>query len=61
MTTAMKLIEQGMQQGLQQGEYRKAVEAAKAMYSEGFNIDVIAKITGLSKEEINKVVRLARQ
>ncbi|MEW6608990.1 MAG: Rpn family recombination-promoting nuclease/putative transposase [bacterium] len=65
MTTAMKLIEQGMQQGmqqgLQQGEYRKAVEAAKAMYSEGFNIDVIAKITGLSKEEINKVVRLVRQ
>ncbi|MEW6095119.1 MAG: transposase, partial [bacterium] len=64
MTTAMKLMEQGlqqglqqgMQQGLQQGEYRKAVETAKAMYLEGFNIEVIAKITGLSKEEIEKSI-----
>ena len=45
----------GIRQGLQQGSYRKALETAKLMRSENLGIDLIAKITGLSCEEIEKL------
>jgi len=41
--------------GIRQGSYRKALETAKLMRSENLGIDLIAKITGLSKEEIEKL------
>ncbi len=34
------------------GEQIKAIEAAKKMKKEGLDINIIAKITGLTKEEI---------
>ncbi|MEW6609963.1 MAG: Rpn family recombination-promoting nuclease/putative transposase, partial [bacterium] len=52
-------LEQGLQQGLEQGEYRKAIETAKSMYKKGVKLEMIAEITGLSEEEINRVVKVA--
>jgi predicted transposase/invertase (TIGR01784 family) len=47
MTTAMKLREEGLQEGKQ--------EDAKIMLQKGYPIDDIVEITGLSKEEIQKL------
>ena len=48
--------EEGLQQGLQQGreECRKGVklEIAKSLLSSGMDVQTVAKLTGLSKEEI---------
>ena len=45
-------IEQGIQQGFSDGAYQKALETAKLMRYENLGIDLISKVTGLSKEEI---------
>ncbi len=55
MSTAEVLIQQGIQQGLSRGEYNKAVETAKRMLIEGFDIDVVVRITGLSVEEVERL------
>ena len=44
-------FKQGIEQGLKQGMFL----VAKNMKSEGIDIDTIMKITGLSKEEIEKI------
>ena len=49
-------IQQGMQQGMQQGEHKKAVEMAKAALDEGMEIEMVSKISGLSEEEIRKLI-----
>jgi predicted transposase/invertase (TIGR01784 family) len=45
-------IQEGMQQGMQQGSYDTAIKTAKAAKKEGVNADLIARITGLSLDEI---------
>ena len=67
MTTAMKLreegiqqgiqqgVQQGIQQGVQQGVQEGKQEDAKIMLQKGYPIDDIIEITGLSKEEIQKL------
>ncbi len=71
MTTAMKLreegiqqgiqqgmqqgMQQGIQQGMQQGVQEGKQEDAKIMLQKGYPIDDIIEITGLSKEEIQKL------
>ncbi len=45
----------GKAEGLAEGEASKAREMAKAMKNEGIDINTVVKISGLSKEEIEKL------
>ena len=47
--------EQGIQQGIQQGKKENTVDIVKKMLKENMPIELIEKITGLSKEEIHKL------
>ena len=47
--------ERGISMGLLQGEYKKAIETAKSMKSENMPVNTIARFTGLSPEEIEKL------
>jgi predicted transposase/invertase (TIGR01784 family) len=59
MTTAEKLIKQGKQEGLEEGEQRgekKAkLEDSRRMLAKGFPIEDICEITGLSRNEVEKL------
>jgi predicted transposase/invertase (TIGR01784 family) len=44
----------GLQEGLQQGEFKAKIETAKKMKKEGLSLDLIIKITGLSKKDLKK-------
>ena len=48
-------LEQGKKQGLEQGEERGMVKVAKNALKEGLPIGIISKLTGLTKEEIEKL------
>lgn len=48
-------IEQGLEQGLEQGSLNKSFEIAKSLLSTSMPIEEIAKHTGLSIEEIEKL------
>ena len=45
-------IQQGIQQGFSNGSRQKALETAKLMKLEAFDIGMITKMTGLSQEEV---------
>ena len=47
--------ERGISIGLLQGEHKKAIETAKSMKSEDMPVNTIARFTGLSPEEIEKL------
>lgn len=55
MSTAEKLIQQGKQEGRQEGILKSKQEVAQKMIREGFADDVIIRITGLKREEIDKL------
>ena len=61
MMNSMKLegleegIEQGIEQGLKTGEKNKAIKIAKNMINKNIDINVISEVTGLTKEEIEKL------
>ena len=44
----------GISQGINQGFKKRNVEIAKSMLQENMNLELIHKITGLTKEEIEK-------
>jgi predicted transposase/invertase (TIGR01784 family) len=48
-------IEQGIEKGIEQGEKNKAVEIAKVSLQNGLDIQTIATITGLTKDEIEEL------
>ena len=48
-------IERGIEQGIEQGSTKKALEIAKSMVTKDMDIDLISELTGLSKEEIEKI------
>ena len=48
-------IQQGIRQGFADGSYRKALEDAGNLKQLGVSIDIIAKATGLSKEEVEAI------
>lgn len=50
-----KGLEQGREEGMKQGEKRKSTEIAKELLKENMPIEKIAKITKLSKEEIEQL------
>ena len=45
----------GLQKGLQQGEYNKAIENARNFLNLGISVEIVAQGTGLSLEEVNKI------
>jgi len=49
-------VQQGVQQGIQQGEHKKALAVAKAALEEGMGIGMVSRISGLSEEEIRKLL-----
>ena len=49
-------IIEGIQQGISQGEYQKAIETAKNFLKMGIQIEQVAQGTGLSIDEINKLM-----
>ena len=48
-------IRQGIRQGFADGSYRKALEDAGNLKQLGVSIDIIAKATGLSQEEVEAI------
>ena len=50
-----KGLEEGLEQGLEQGEQNRNLEIAKNMVSEGIDINIIVKVTGLTEDEIKKL------
>lgn len=56
MTFAQQIERRGLQQGLQQGEHRKAIIIAKNMLAEGMSPKSVQKLTGLSENEIINLV-----
>jgi predicted transposase/invertase (TIGR01784 family) len=57
VTTAERLIYQGYEQGEQEGIQKAKLEDCKKMFELGFDIDLIHKITGLTKKEIKNVIK----
>ena len=58
MTLAYDLslaAEKAFENGLSQGEHKKAIETAKSMKSEDMPVNTIARFTGLSIDEIEKL------
>ncbi len=48
-------LKKGRKEGLQKGAEKKAVDIAKTMLSEGLDIQLISKMTGLTEKEIKKL------
>ena len=45
-------LQKGMQKGLEKGREEGLLDAASNMLAEGFDVDLVAKCTGLPKEQI---------
>ena len=52
-------IKIGEEKGKQEGMEEKAIETAKKMLEKGFEVDIIMEITGLKKEEVEKLAAMA--
>ncbi len=50
-----KGLKEGRKEGLQKGAEKKAFAIAKTMLSEGFDIQLISKMTGLTEKEIKSL------
>ena len=48
-------LAKGLEKGIEEGVYSKAIETAKKLIGMNLSIENIAKATGLSKEEIEKL------
>ena len=48
-------LAKGLEKGIEEGIYSKAIETAKKLIGMNLSIENIAKATGLSKEEIEKL------
>ena len=47
--------EEGRAEGRAEGEYQKAIAIARKMLSDGMSIDLVAKYSGLTPDEIEKI------
>ena len=45
-----------LKQGIQQGEERKAIEAARSFYENGVSIELIAKALKMTEEQVHKII-----
>ena len=50
-------LEKGLEQGLEQGLERKTVDVILKGYKNGISIDKLAIITGLSEQEVQKIIQ----
>ena len=50
-----ELISEGVEKGIEKGEYSKSIETAKNMIEDGVSIANISKYTGLSVDDIEKL------
>lgn len=48
-------IKQGIEQGISQGQKNEKIEIARKLKQEKAGIDLIVKVTGLTKNEIEKL------
>jgi predicted transposase/invertase (TIGR01784 family) len=48
-------IQLGMERGMKKGKEERSLEIAKELKKSGVSLELIAKSTGLSKEEIEKI------
>ncbi len=56
ITTATEIGEEaGLQKGLKKGREEERFDIAKTMLSEGLDIQLISKMTGLTEKEINSL------
>jgi predicted transposase/invertase (TIGR01784 family) len=51
-----KKLEEGEKIGFEKGMKQKAVQAARELLKNGVSIDIIVKSSGLTKEEIKKLI-----
>ena len=52
-----KGVKQGIQQGIERGIQKSKTEMAKAMLKDKLDISFIAKYTGLTKQELQKLTQ----
>ena len=50
-------IEEGKAEGKAEGKIEEKLEIAKSMLKDGMNLETVMKYTGLSKEEIENLVK----
>jgi len=48
-------MEQGIQAGIEQGKQQEKMNIARTLKQKGTELDIITEITGLSREEIEKL------
>lgn len=56
MSLADILREEGMEKGIEKGIKEKSVEVVRNLLNEGFDVDRIAKLTGLTRLEVEKII-----
>lgn len=49
-------FEEGKMEGKIEGEVSKAIEVIKKGYSEGFSVETLSKLTGMSVSEVSRVL-----
>ena len=49
--------EEGLAEGWAKGEHNARIENAKKMLADGLSIDIVAKYTGLSIEEVKTLIQ----
>ncbi len=54
LTAYERTLERGRLEGKLEGEFQKAIETARRMKEEGFHLEQILRITGLSLEDLKK-------
>ena len=50
-------LKSGMEKGLEQGKYQKAIEDARSFYANGASVELIAKSLNMTIEQIKEIVR----
>ena len=54
---AAEALKIGIQQGIQQGEEKKAIEDARNLYANGVSIELIAKSLKMTEEQVKEIVK----
>ena len=54
-TAKQEGLEEGIEKGIEKGAYLKAITIAKEMKNEGLPVAQIARFTGLTQEEIERL------
>lgn len=50
-------IMKGMERGIEVGAKKRELELVRNALNEGVELDLISKLTGLTKKEINKIIK----